>query len=278
MFNEILGNVALFNGLAEFASLADQDSVVFDEYSLQNEEIIITRLGHESTPFRDFAVSDIPRNDGQFAINDFWRRKVVTMEGILKVTTSSALEAKIDEFKKRLAPRERNLDIKVDGVVRRYVATLINGEKIFDRKSFHITFLPFKLEFVCLVPFGQSVDYVSTSEVDATDLTLTTEFENEGSIKAKPIITLNFSAAVAVTAIEITNSTRGETIRITENIAAPSYVRFDAETLEVTVDGVVVDYEGSFIEMDTGTNSFDITITGTSATYTLTEKHKTPYL
>lgn len=278
MFNQNNYNAAVYNAPGNLAGLADQDSVVFDGYSLQNSEIIVTRLSHEVMPTRDFRTSPIPRNDGEFIINDFWRRKFIKIKGIIKTDSASLLEAKIDEFKKRLAPREKNLDIKVNGVVRRYVATLTNGNQLFDRDSYHISYIPFDAEFTVLNPFGEDVDYTSTSTEDAIDLSPTHEFDNGGTIKARPIITFNFSAAVNLTKISITNNTRNETIELNANISAPAYVRFDSEQRTVSIDGVEQDYDGSFPELNTGTNTFTITITADSATYTITEKHKTPYL
>lgn len=278
-YNATLYNQTLFNSNPLAIGDAAQDEIVFNGYSLQNANIIITDAPHESAPTRDFQTTPTPRDEGEIVISDFWRRKTVTMRGIVKADTAILLEAKIDEIKKNLRVQGGNLDIKqTDGTIRRYVATLVNSSSMFDRRGYHLTFTPIELAFACLNPFGESKNYVSDSYVDKSDLVFTESFFNSGTIKARPVAGVLFTAASGITAIKFQNNTTGEEITLTANISAGDYVKFDGELKEVTINNVIQDYDGFFPKLEVGANSVTITITGTSAAYTLTIKHKTPYL
>lgn len=261
------------------AAATTADAIVFNDYGLQNTTIITQILRQDSTPTRELTRQDTPRANGRFIVGDFYREKTITLQGVVTKTTASLLEAELDAMKKALKKREGVLDITIDGVVRRYLATLVNGDKMFERRgTADITKVPFDLEFVTVEPFGKSVSYVSATYVDDTRLSFVEQIDNDGTTNALPVLILNFSAATSITAISFENTTRGEEIVLTQSISAGDYVKFDSENREVTVNGTVVDYSGSFPELDAGENSITVTLTGTSATYTLTAKHKTPYL
>jgi len=278
-YNTFLYNQNLYNQNFSFLGDAAQDSIVFNDYSLQNSNIIIANASHDAGPSRDFLAVPTPRDDGEIIISDYWRRKTITMSGVVKADTAILLEAKIDEIKKNLRARNGNLDIKQsDGTIRRYVSTFINPSAMVDRKGYQLTFVPITLTFACLNPFGESKSYVSDVYVAKTDLIFTESYYNSGTIKARPVVGIVFSAASAITAVKITNNTTTEEITLTANIAAGDYVKLDAETREVTINGVIQDYDGFFPSLEVGANSVTMTLTGTSATYALTIKHKTPYL
>lgn len=279
MYNTFLYNTTQWNDSNNLLTLEDQDNIVFNEYSLQNTDIISSFLVQDSTPSRDLQISDIPRNDGRYIIGDFWREKIVSVKGIVRKSTNALLEAELDKMKKALAVREAFLDIKINGVIRRYRATLVNGNSMFqNRQHYHITFCPFEVQFLCVEPFGHSVDYIAFTLEDKTELTLEEQIDNIGTIRAKPIVILNFTQAVGITEISFKNNTRNEEIKLTKNIVPGDYVRFDSELLEVTVNSIPQDYDGSFPLLDTDVNSVTISILGTSCQYTYTAKYLIPYL
>lgn len=279
MLNTFRLNTTRLNTLAVDFGSADQDEFVFNGYSLQSDDIISSIMLDDSAPLREFETRPVQRADGEFAVGDYWRQKTVRLSGFIQKTTNALLEAEIDLMKKACAVSESNLDIKKAGTIRRYVGTLINGQFMFqNRRGFHITTCPFELEFSCLIPFGQSVNYQSITFESQTSLDLDEQVENTGTTKALPIVVLNFGSASGVTAVSFTNNTTGESISITESVSAGDYLRFDSEMREVTINGTLVDYDGAFPDLSTGSNSITVAITGTSATYDLTVKAKNNYL
>ncbi len=279
MFNTFNFNTTPFNSLVTPTPATPVAALVFNNYGLQTSDIVTQILIQDNTPERSFETSAVPRGDGEIITGDFWRRKTVKARGVIHKTTNALLEAELDAMKKALSVAEGNLDITIAGTVRRYIATMTSGNNIFnERKGYHITFCPFEVEFLCLTPFGQSPGYVSSGYLGQTSLSLDEQVDNLGTVRSKPVVILNFTAASGITQITFTNNTRNEAIRLTANITAGDYVKFDSENLEVTINGVIQDYDGAFPLLDTGANSFTIDIAGTSATYDLTVKQKTCYL
>ena len=279
MYNTFNFNAKTFNDLGFLTAEGASDNIVFNDYSLQNTDIVTQILLQDSTPERDFGTSAVPRGDGQIITGDFWRKKVVKLKGVIHKSTNSLLEAELDAMKKALAVAEANLDIVIDGVTRRYVATMTSGHDLFsERKGYHVTFCPFNVEFTTVEPYGKSIDYNASGFLATSSLAFNEEVTNSGTVHAKPVVILNITAANTVTAVSFKNNTTGEEIKVTMALNAGDYVIFDSEEMQVTVTGVVKDYTGSFPNLATGANSFTITVTGVSCTYDLTVKHKTTYL
>ena len=279
MYNTFNFNAKTFNDLGFLTAEGASDNIVFNDYSLQNTDIVTQILLQDSTPERDFGTSAGPRGDGQIITGDFWRKKVVKLKGVIHKSTNSLLEAELDAMKKALAVAEANLDIVIDGVTRRYVATMTSGHDLFsERKGYHVTFCPFNVEFTTVEPYGKSIDYNASGFLATSSLAFNEEVTNSGTVHAKPVVILNITAANTVTAVSFKNNTTGEEIKVTMALNAGDYVIFDSEEMQVTVTGVVKDYTGSFPNLATGANSFTITVTGVSCTYDLTVKHKTTYL
>lgn len=277
-FNSFLYNNNLYNSQAPVASEADQDNIVFNGYSLQNANIVTSQALYDQTPTRELPTNKIPRNDGEFIIGDFWRAKVITLRGTVRGSSAADLNSRIDAMKKALAVRGANLDIKIDGTIRRFKATMIGSENLFSRRNYHNTFIPYEAQFLCVVPWGQATTYTESLFTDKTGISSTEFVNNAGTIHAAPVISLNFSTASSITAVSVTNDTTGETISATVSLSAADIIVFDSENFTVKKNGTAIDYSGSFPKLATGSNSFTITLTGTSATFTLSIKHKTSYL
>ena len=105
----------------------------------------------------------------------------------------------IDRLKKILLQNQKDLIIKVNGNPRVAKASLINGESLFDREHFHITFLPFTLQFRVLEKFRDitAQNYLIASQTG----NFTEEIFNSGSAKVEPIITFVFNSASGVNTI-----------------------------------------------------------------------------
>jgi hypothetical protein len=259
-------------GYDELTNLTD--SVKFGALELNTGGIVISRLVHDSMPEREFRTFDIPRENGGGINGDYWRTKRIIMDGYITKTTNAELESAIDNMKQVLSQQAGNLDINVAGTVRRYTATLVNAGNMFsDRKHYHISFCPFRLEFDCLTPFGESVNY-QVDSFEETSLEYSNEIVNSGTAKAKGVVVLNFSAADTVTVVKWENTRTGEAIQITSSFSAGDILEINAREKTVTLNDVAVDYDGVFPHFVVGINYFTITITGTSAAYALTVKHK----
>lgn len=276
MFNTSLFNTQLYNTAPAALLTGSLDEFVFNGYGLQNANIITEAANIERAPVRDFETVRAPRNNGRIISGDFWDIKGIELVGNLDVDTRTELDQLIDQIKQNLDTQSGNLDIvRGDGVSRRFIATAVEMNFMRDR-HFHVSTCPFRLRFECLVPFGQSINYDSTFETIG-DLIHSEEKLNQGTAQADAVWIMIVNAATAITAINITNNENSEEIEITETINAGDVIIFNGETKELTINNVLVDYDGFFPKLETGNNSYTITCTGTSIDYDLTVKNKQNY-
>lgn len=277
MYNTGTYNNSLYNAPALTATL-DYDDLVFNGLGLQNENIF-SSWQERSMPRRNVNTFEIPREHGQGYIDSYFRTKQIRVEGTIVGTSKEDLESRVFEFKKKLAEPQKPLWIKyADGTTREFTATLTNPDSLIAQEFFHLNWTPFVAVFTCYEPFGKSLDYESEAFFGQSTLAFTETMQNNGNTWAKPIIIFNFSAANAVTAVSVKNNDLNQEIELSASISAGDYLRFDSETREVTLNGVVQDFDGVFPDLKAGGNSFTTTITATSATYTATYKSKKSYL
>lgn len=284
MLNSLLLNTAMLNAgtpVPTALTAADYDALEFNGYSLQDSDTISSEILAFSAPARELVTFRTPRSDGGGWNGDFFRERRIKVSGIIKATTSALLETELDTFKKNMVTSRGNLDLKVNGEVRRIVATLENPQDMFMRRQgYHITFSPYDLTFLALEPMWHSIDYTERASENVSQLAFTDDIEVTGSYKAQPVVVLIVEAATAVTAINFTNNTNGDEIEITPSggFSVGDVLIVDAEEKSVMLNGVEIDYDGVFPELEIGTNNYTITTTGTSVQYTATVKYRETYL
>jgi hypothetical protein len=255
------------------------DSVVFEGFSLDDRTYMTVENILHSGPGRQLISGDIPRDDGQYLIADYWREKIITVPGYMKNTTSTLLEAYKDTVKRNLRKRGGILDITRNGVVRRYIATLTNMDELFgDQTGQDITFCPFLARFTCKQGKAKDRDYTVDSVTFASASPIGETVVTTGSDECKPVIIFLFDTASAVTGCGITNTTTGEQITYTGSVAAGDLIIFDSELKSVTKNAVAVDYSGAFPTLDVGSNVLSHAITGGAFTGVVTVKWKNTYL
>lgn len=279
MFNSHLFNVRTFNGNFVNNTVYSTDRLVFEGFSLSDGSVMVMTEFPDSGPSREIVGGSVPRGDGEFITADYFRSRPIEAAGIVKKDTADELDAFLDTIRKNLRTREGNLDvIDSNGTVKRYIATLANYEQLFsERKRYHITVCPWRVRFVCKTPFGRSRSYSSRSFSLSTSPT-TQAVVNSGTIETFPVVTLIFSAASGITAVNVKNNTNGDEIEYGDSVSAGDVLVFDSERKEVTKNGTAVDFTGAFPQLDVGSNLVQFTITGTSFTAYATVKWKPQYL
>lgn len=281
MYNLGAYNTFAFNTTPEPVGAENIPDVSFCGYSLANDNILLSEIDIEAMPVRDLQSVRVPRGHGQIVVGDFWDKKMVRLRGMVIGDDSSDLERKLDDLKKNLAIADGELDIVRGGVVRRFIATLVNADSCINRaKHYMINRADIVLEFVCMSPdkpFGEDVFYSSYFVSSQTLLTLGYEVSHEGSAFTLPVFILTFSAVNNITSVEITNTTTNEAIKIDRTFAVTDRIKIDGEQVEVSNTGEEIGFAGTFPRLINGKNSLKIVLTGTSATYNLTTKWKNRY-
>jgi len=256
------------------------DDIVFNNYGLQNSAVI-TSFVDNPAPMREVNFATLPYLDGELFNSEYFRRKRVTLKGRIIKTTQALLEAEIDTFKEAMSEPDANLDIATitGGTKRRYKATLINPEDIFqDRAQSDITTVPFTLIFDAHSGFGEDISYTN-QDTTATSKEHNFTVWNTGTFEAPIWFIINLTTITGITAIELENLTTGESVTITRSFSSGELLEVDGITKTVTVNSTAVDYDGYFPQMKVGANLFKITFTGTSVTTaSITSRHKNRFL
>jgi hypothetical protein len=285
MYNELAYNEGAYNASPAGSVEAVPTTLLqFDGFDLNSadtvdsgDRILIQNLD-DNGPMIDLDKIEIPLGNG-VKINSRWRRgKVIEAEGVLFSDTGASLETFLDTIKKNLRKINRPLDVTKYGVTRRYPnATLLNMDKLFrGRKGSDITRCPISLQFLCS-DVGTAWDYEQTSgEITAAEDTIVVE--TGGTTETLPIIVVVFSSATGVTTLTVEIDENGQEIEIPYAFTGSEAVVIDCEEETVTINGVSVEFDGRFPEMDIGTNTFRFTTDGSARTFRATIKAKPYYL
>ena len=248
-------------------------TITYNAYDLQTSNIITEKVLHTSAPDNDLSTEQKMRRSGSYLMSNYWVRKVITLTGHILGSSVSDLDSRIDALKQNLVGENLNLDIGYSGGTRRYRATTRRVD--IEREHFHTNWCPFMIEFVCADAFGKATSPTSVTQEDNTTSPFSKTFTITGSVGPYPIITLDFTSGSNVSVIVITNTTTGDSITITRGFADAESLVVDCDGMTVKVDGTEVDFSGVFPEFVVGSNTLQVTVTGTpfdidlDITYTL---------
>lgn len=150
MYNNYAFNESIFNETPAVVPTT-QDSIVFDGYSLQNANIITSKINYDDQGQIELNSFNYPRVDGGWVLSKFYRGRIIVLNCTIKADTATAFNTLLDTTKKNLRKTEGYLEITVNSEIRRIKATL----KSFDvsREHYNVNFVPVTIEFEALEPF-----------------------------------------------------------------------------------------------------------------------------
>ena len=261
MFNVAAFNVEAYNVGSPFAASLVTDDIIFNDYGLQNNNIIIS-----NTDFWDYP--NIALNTYINPIVDWWgvlgrqyTSKDITFNGVLKADSENALNTLIDEFKYNLSAVEWYLDIKVNGVYRRTKATVASS-KVIKRRWVDITRAPFEVVFRTVEPFSYLIQDQSWLDGWVTGNVNLSKTYN-GTAPSFPIFYITFWPSVSsVTTISVQIWDR--LLTISKTVGNNGILTIDGETKQVLYNSVAIDtYTGQFPFLQNGTQNITININWT---------------
>ena len=142
-------------GNSPMPSSVSQDPIAFEGFGLQNDRIRTTLSDHDDLGRVDIATFDFPRDDGGGMLSMYRRGRQIRLNVTIASDTPESLNAKIDEIKKQLGKTEGNLNITVNGEIRRIRATVTAVK--FERKHYNLTFVTGEVSFATVEPFFRAV-------------------------------------------------------------------------------------------------------------------------
>lgn len=285
MYNQLAYNEGAYGASPAAATDPQPTTLIqFDGYDLNTaasassgDRILIQTLD-ENGPIIELDKFDVPLGNGVRVNGLFRRGKIIPAEGVVFADTGAELEELLDDIKKNLRKMNRPLDITRYGVTRRYpYATMIGMDKIFKgRKGSDITRCPLSLSFL-VTDVATGWEYEETTQ-QITAAEDTVAVESGGTTESKPIIVVVFSAATGITSLNVSIDENDSEIEIPHAFAAGEALVIDCEEETLTINGVEVEFDGQFPEMELGANTFRFADDGSARTYRVTILAKDHYL
>ncbi len=252
-------------GYAEYpaSAVSSSEDFSFASYGLQNANIVTTEAqGLHDSGASDFGeASNNGQDGGQFLYRD-WRKKTITLRGIVKADTRVDMEAKIDEMKKYLDEKDGILRYATQGKFREINATCSNI--VFDRKRYHVSFCPFSVTFTINDVYWRDAENTISTDTGLTS-NINIEYSNEGSKETFPkiIIVVNTgSCSQAKMTLDGISLTVG-------SLTAWDVLVVDSKTKHVYKNSVAIDYTWpcpifskwpNIVEYDFGTGTYNLDI------------------
>lgn len=231
-------------------------------YSRATEVGIVTNsIEHTNIPEKLMGLYAMADADGSSipAIN--YPSKKVTIGGVIKGSSQSDLDSRIDTFKGYFIGKDKNLDIAYGASTRRYIATANTVSVVRQQKALFATF---QIEFLCTNPFG--LDTSSTAlfatHSNSTVATFTETPTVGGNAPFQlPIFTITIDALTgAGDYVMISNDNNNQEMLIYgQGLQAGDVIVIDCEQRIVTLNGDQIDYDGTFLELEPGANSITYT-------------------
>jgi len=236
-------------------------NISFDSVNLQDGNVITKNISFESVDNRNINFQSLGRDGGK-AVDEKFEIKSITVNGIIKDTSASNLDDRIDDLKRDImGVLDRDLDIDYISGTRRYVASCTNF--LITREFYNLTYVEFQAVFSVVKPFAKDID-TTTGEYSAITTAERDSIEIGGSAKPLPKLQFTINSETDLTQIEFKNTTTGDTITINEDFENGDVLIIDMDELSITLNGDEVDYTGSFPEFETGWNDFYVWFEGTA--------------
>lgn len=238
--------------------IATQEVIAFDGYGLQNENIITTKIDHDDLTKVALSTFDLPRADGGGVLSRFYRGREIKLEVTVKSDTAENFQILVDTFKKNLSKTEGNLDITINGEIRRIKATATIVD--FSRQNYNVTYANASVVFTTVEPYFYAASPQSWF-FPGYAASFDEEITNQGSTSSNPTFYFIFGAGTAVTEIVITAFNR--VLTITENFAPWDLLIIDSINKTITKNGTIIDFTGMFPSFPAGSCPFSVDFTGT---------------
>lgn len=242
-------------------------SVSYNSNSLQTYDrsnqtgILTDKIRHTDLP-DNVAELYVVANANKSTVEDQeFPSKAIVLTGSIHGSSQADLDDRIDTFKGYFVQRKKNLDIAYGSGTRRYYILKANTISV-DRKD-KALFAKFSVE---LIASGFGLDTSSTNLWTAkTGFTSATFTETPtiagNALTQLPVITITINSLTGSgDYVQISNGNNNQEILLYGlGLAASDVIVIDCEERVVTVNGVEVDYYGTFLELEPGSASITYT-------------------
>lgn len=187
--------------------------------------------------------------------------RTIALAGSIHGSSQADLDDRIDTFKGYFAQRNKNLDIAYGSGTRRYIVMKANSVGV-ERQD-KALFATFAIELICK-PFGFNTTPTDlwAAKTGFTSATFTETPTVTGNAPYQlPIFTITLNSFTGdADYVQISNDNNNQEILLYGlGLLAGDVIVIDCEQRTVTVNGIEVDYYGTFLELEPGANSITYT-------------------
>lgn len=236
----------------------------FNGSNIQNANILLTKIDHDTIPPRELKRYRIIRGDGEIITDNRFGAKRITLIGRIQGTDKLDLETRMDAFRQLLTGFDtisKVLFIDYLSTVRNYTTTCVNLS--FDRRNGTVNFAEFQADFISTTPFG----YDTTATTLVSSVVSTTEPKDHvmtvgGTAERQKLIitvTVNSFTGTAPNTLTVKNNETNAGISVSRNWTAADVLLIDVANFSCKVNGVEMDYTGTFPDFAPGSRTLRIT-------------------
>lgn len=228
-------------------------------------------------PNRSVRLYKLARQDGSIVTTSEYADKKIKIIGAVILPSRTEAEEALDAIRAIVAEPEGQIDVTVAGTTRRWTGTMSGMSNTL--KGGYATFA---IEFTCADPFGTDTDTVTL--INGTSNTAsnnTFSMAIEGSYKAEPYITINYSAISGGTGatVSLYNAADGIGLDITRDWTTGDILEVDNLNQTVQVNSTDVTRVGRFFSFQPGARGIGYNDTfSTSRTMTITATYQKRYV
>lgn len=272
MTNFLLNNEQL--NQEHYSASLIQDDVVFDGYSLMTYFNGTEQLGIALQTGNLFDLNNIDvgsyvseQIDGGWVFFKKYGNKQITLNLYIQGSSYADLLERIENLKRYTATEEADFDVRVNGQIRSYTATVT--DITFPRFDMNTDFLEWiQMQLLITSPHWSLKDGVTEIESPVA-----ADFQkviyNQGKYDAYPKVYLickptgNALTGVSIT-LRKTSETIGDAVSVSTTITNNDVLVFDYKEKIVTLNWDEIDFDGFMTPIKDGYNVFAVDFTGTA--------------
>jgi hypothetical protein len=232
-------------------------SISFAGNNLQLSPIFTSDIKHESAPTKQAIPYMIAHGNGSVIPFTEYSSKMISIQGTINGFGSIvAMDAALDLFRGYLTGSGQNLDIGYNGSIRRYIATVTDIQ--IDRPG-GLAYANFTVTFMATQAFGQDIATTTALNILAsTSGSINSAITVNGSAPQQLMVatfTFHTLTTTGTQSVSWGNNNNGQQIIVTRAWTAGDVLQIDCVNRVCTVNGIIVDYTGAFIELPPGAQS-----------------------
>lgn len=261
MFDFFLFDSWYYDESAPVSSIEVQSGeVVYNGYILhKTETCFLSFFGGANWPIVELQNYNLPNTYGQGNSSNFTRNNTFEVRWVLKASSYEELTLKKDTMKSILAEQNQYLQANFGGSIRRQKAFVT--DLFFDEQHYNITFVPFTLSFHLLQGYWEDVALTSVSFLGNTSTLIEEIVSNSTFLETRPVFNIVFDSASSTTQFSLEMG--DNEVVVNETFTTNDVLIIDSRERQVKLNGVPIDFTGTFPILTRGNNSFQMSSNGT---------------